>query len=142
MRITNRTRNTSLGTSVERAATFLSRLRGLIGRPEPRPGEGILLVRCNAIHTWWTAFDLDVLFLNDRGRVLKLIQGLKPWKFTRRVADAHYVLEVPVGTIATSGTQVGDLLTWRDPAPYSISALPPSHRERSFNSKNRWSRSR
>jgi len=102
----------------------------------------MLLVRCNAIHTCWTPFDLDVLFLDERGRVLKLIHGLKPWKFTRRVADAQYVLEVPVGTIATSGTQVGDLLTWRDPAPYTISVLSPDQDERSVNSKMRWSRSR
>ena len=41
MRITNRTKKTLLGTRVKRAASFFSRLRGFIGRPEPKPGEGI-----------------------------------------------------------------------------------------------------
>ena len=70
MRITNRTRNTLLGTRVVAASTFWSRLRGYIGRSRPKQGEGILLIPCDAIHTWWMAFEVDVLFLDDRGRVL------------------------------------------------------------------------
>jgi uncharacterized membrane protein (UPF0127 family) len=87
-------------------------------------------------------FDLDVLFLNEKGRVIKTIQSLRPWKFTKRMGDAHYVLELPVGTIATSGTQVGDLLTWRDPAPYNISVLSEEKDPRSSNSNMRGSRAR
>ena len=123
MRITNRTRSTVLGTKVVRAATFWSRLRGFIGRPEPRLGEGILLSPCRAIHTCWMTFSLDVLFLDERGKVLELAPSLSPWKCTRRVSRARYALEVPVGTIDASSTCVGDELSWRDPAPYSISVL-------------------
>jgi len=125
MRITNRTRQTILGATVEPADTFWRRLRGYIGRPEPKRGEGILLVECDAIHTWWMAFDLDVLFLDERGGVLDLVRSLGPWKRTRRVSGARYVLEVPPGTIDRSGTQVGDELTWQDQVPYSISVLKP-----------------
>jgi uncharacterized membrane protein (UPF0127 family) len=123
MRIRNRTRNTLLGTRVAQADSWWSRLRGFIGRDEPRQGEGLLLVNCNAIHTWWMRFDLDVLFLDNRGRVLKMHRSLRPWRMTRRVRGAHYVLEVPSGTIDMSGTQVGDELAWGDPVPYTISVL-------------------
>jgi uncharacterized membrane protein (UPF0127 family) len=123
MRITNRTRNTILGTRVVRAATFWSRLRGFIGRPEPKRGEGILLDPCTAVHTCWMAFSLDVVFLDERGRVLKLVRSISPWSFTRRVRGGRYALEVPVGTIDGSSTQVGDELSWRNPLPYSISVL-------------------
>ena len=123
MRITNRTRNTLLGSRVEVASTFWSRLRGFIGRPEPKRGDGLLLLRCDAIHTFWMSFDLDVLFLDEKGTVMELFQSLRPWKRTRRIIGARYVLEVPVGTIDTSGTQAGDELSWRDPTPYSISVL-------------------
>lgn len=121
MRIANRTRNTLLGSRIEAATSWWKRLKGFIGRPEPKMGEGILLLHCNAIHTWWMTFDLDVIFLDDKGRVLELVRALRPWKRTRRVPGARYVLEVPVGTIDVSGTQPGDLLTWRDPVPYSLS---------------------
>jgi len=69
------------------------------------------------------SFELDVLFLNERGKVLELIRSLPPWKGAKRVSGARYVLEVPVGTIDVSGTQVGDELTWGDPPPYNLSFL-------------------
>lgn len=123
MRITNRTRNTLLGSRVELASTFWRRLRGYIGRQEPRAGEGILILRCDAVHTFWMSFDLDVLFLDQKGRVLELLPSMKPWKRSKKVTGAEYVLEVPAGTIDASGTAIGDVLSWRDPAPYSISVL-------------------
>jgi len=123
MQITNRTRNTLIGTRVRQAATFWSRLRGYIGRPEPRQGEGILFVPCKAIHTCWMSFSLDVLFLDEKGKVLKLVRAMAPWKFTRLVPGARYALEVPVGTINASGTSVGDELTWRNPSPYHFSFI-------------------
>jgi uncharacterized membrane protein (UPF0127 family) len=104
-------------------------LRGYLGRPEPGTGEGILLVDCSGIHTFGMAFDLDVVFLDGKGRVMKLVRSLRPWRTTRRVTGAVYVLEVPVGTIDNSGTEVGDELTWREPAPYSVSVLSDARRD-------------
>ena len=75
------------------------------------------------------SFDLDVLFLDEKGRVLEVYRSIGPWKRTRRVVGARYVLEVPVGTIDASGTQAGDELSWRDPTPYSISVLSPDRTE-------------
>jgi uncharacterized membrane protein (UPF0127 family) len=125
----NRTRNTLLGSQVELASSWWRRLRGYIGRPEPRPGEGILLLPCDGIHTYLMSYDLDVLFLDERGKVLKAIRSLSPWKRSKRVPGARYVLEVPSGTIETSGTAEGDELTWTDPAPYAISVLSSRDRE-------------
>jgi hypothetical protein len=68
-------------------------------------------------------FALDVVFLDGKGRVLDLVRSLRPWRWPKRVSAAAYVLEVPVGTIEMSGTQIGDELTWREPSPYSISIL-------------------
>jgi uncharacterized membrane protein (UPF0127 family) len=143
MRITNRTRDTLLGTRVTRAASFLSRLRGYIGRAEPMPGEGILLVGCNSVHTWWMSFDLDVLFLDQRGKVLNLIRSLPPWRWIKRTKGATYVLEVPVGTIDSSQTQVGDELSWGDSPPYNISFLSPQGRKSASSPPtNSWGKSR
>lgn len=143
MRITNRTRDTLLGTRVTRADSFFSRLRGYIARAEPTPGEGILLVRCDSIHTWWMSFDLDVLFLDQRGRVLDLIRSLRPWRGIRKTKGATYVLEVPAGTIDSSQTQVGDELSWGDSPAYSISILPPRGQgSKSPSPAKKWSKSR
>jgi len=120
MRIENRTRTTVLGSRVILAASWWGRFRGLVGRPEPLPGEGLLLTPCNSVHSWGLRYDLDVLFLDAQGKVLKLIRSLRPWRFARRVRHAEYVLEVPPGVIDRSGTREGDMLTWWDPAPVSI----------------------
>ncbi|MBT8397953.1 MAG: hypothetical protein HKO65_14725, partial [Gemmatimonadetes bacterium] len=89
---------------------------------------GILLVDCHSIHTFGRTFDVEVIFLDSKGKVLELTSGLRPWRKPRRVPRAVYVLEVPVGTIGKSGTEIGDELTWREPARYSISILSENRR--------------
>ena len=120
MRIMNRTRGTVLGTRVSLADGWWSRLRGFLGRPEPRAGEGILLTPCNAIHTWGMTFPLDVIFLDASGKVLELIEDLPPGAAPERVPGGRYVLEVPVGTIRATGTMVGDRFSWRQATTHSL----------------------
>jgi uncharacterized membrane protein (UPF0127 family) len=124
VKITNRTRRTLLGSQVRMADSWLGRLRGFLGRPEPTRGEGILLLPCNAIHTFGMTFDLDVLFLDAEGKVLELRRSIPPWRIAGRVSGGRYVLEVPVGTIDASGTQVGDELTWHEPVNDALAPRP------------------
>lgn len=112
MHIANRTRGTVLGSNVRLADTGLGRLRGLLFRPEPRRGEGLLLTPCNAIHTWGMRFSLDVVFLDAAGRVLRVVEKLAPRTTSGRVPGGRYVLELPVGTIEATGTVVGDACAW------------------------------
>lgn len=112
MRIVNLTRCTVLGTRVALADSWWSRLRGFLGRGVPQRGEGILLVPCNAIHTFGMTFGLDVIFLGADGGVLHMIPEMGPWRRSPRVPGCRYVLEVPPGTIQQTGTSVGDSFTW------------------------------
>ena len=130
MRIENRTRNSVVGSRVELANSWWARFRGFLGRPEPIPGEGILLFPCNGVHTWGMSFDVDILFLDEQGKVLELIRSLRPWKWTPRVRGARYVLEVPKGVIDGSATRVGDMLMWWDPAPLPFPDLISGRKKR------------
>lgn len=112
MRILNRTRGTLLGSRIELADAWWSRLRGYLGRRRPRMGEGLLLVPCNAVHTFGMRFDLDVIFLDETGGVLEVVQEMAPWSRSPRVPGARYVLEVPAGTVGATGTTVGDTCSW------------------------------
>ena len=78
---------------IEVADTFRSRLRGLMLRPPPAPGDGLLLTRTSSVHTCFMRFSLDVTFLDARGRVLREVR-LKPWR-AASCRGARYVLEVP-----------------------------------------------
>ncbi len=108
LRAYNRTRNIPLVTNGAVAATWWSRLRGLLGHAPLQPGEGLLLRGEKAIHTFGMTFAIDVLFLDDRGRVIHLIPAMPPWRASPWVARARDVLELPAGVIEQTHTSLGD----------------------------------
>lgn len=109
--VSNSTRGTILGQRVFKADSFLARLVGLLNRSQLLAGEGLLLTRTRAIHTWGMRFAIDCVFLDDNNRVVAEITGLTPWRFSPIIHRATSVLELPVGTIESSQTRVGDYLT-------------------------------
>lgn len=112
MRIVNRTRRTLVGDDVRLVDTWVGRLRGYLGSERPRKGQGILLFPCKAVHMFGIKFPLDVIFLDHEGRVLEVSANLTPGAHSGPVKEAHYVLEVPPGTIEDTQTRVGDEMSW------------------------------
>lgn len=100
----------TLAGRVARAHTFLGRLRGWMLRPPPGPGEAIHIAPCNAIHTCFMRFAIDILFLDPEGRVIRRYDGVAPWKYVPPVAGAVSVLEFPAGALAPppAGPAAGD----------------------------------
>ncbi len=95
-----------LASEVRVADTFMSRLRGLLGRSLDED-EGLLISPCSSVHTMGMSYPLDIVFLDKESRALALYHGLKPWRVTRRVSGAHGVLELSAGTLANRGLQKG-----------------------------------
>ena len=62
------------------AKSFLQRLRGLIGTQSLAPDEGLLIERCNCIHTCFMRFPIDATFLDGHGAVVKTVKGIRPWR--------------------------------------------------------------
>ena len=112
VRIRNAERGTVLGDEIEIADDWWQRLRGLLGRPPLKHGEGLLISPCRSVHMIGMKFGLDVVFLARDGRVVGLYEALAPGRLTRWHRDAFHALEVPPGTIASSGTSLGDRLAW------------------------------
>jgi uncharacterized protein len=96
------------------AETALARLRGLLGRSGLSSGEGMLLRPASSIHTAFMRFAIDAVFLGrpeaDGTRpVVSVHERLPAWRgLVPLVRGAKGVLELPVGTIESSGTAVGD----------------------------------
>jgi uncharacterized protein len=86
-----------------------SRLRGLLGRSELRPGEGLLLRPASAIHTCFMRFPIDAVFLDQGLRVLRISDDLPPWRAASS-RGAHAVLELPAGECARRGLEPGETL--------------------------------
>jgi uncharacterized membrane protein (UPF0127 family) len=112
VRIVNRTRDRELGSRVDLADSWWLRVRGFLRRPQPRPGEGLLLSPCRAVHMMGMAYPLDVIFLDRHGHIVAQYPDLRPGRSTAWHARARYALELPQGTIAATGTEAGDHVVW------------------------------
>jgi uncharacterized protein len=86
----------------------VSRLRGLMGRKGLASGEGLLLTPAPSIHTAFMRFAIDVVFLDRQLKVLRLVDGLRPWRAA--AARAHCALELAAGELASLEVEVGDQL--------------------------------
>jgi uncharacterized membrane protein (UPF0127 family) len=107
MVLVNATRNQVLADRCRFANTVLKRMVGLLNRRSLAAGEGLLLDRCYGIHTFFMRFPIDVLFLDKEYRVIRAVPALPSFR-TCVVQHAVYVLELPAGAIARTGTGAGD----------------------------------
>ena len=113
----NRTRGATIAASVRVADTPSSRRIGLLKHETLALGEGLWIYPTQAIHTFGMRFPIDVVFL-DRGlRVKRLYHGLVPYRLTSLVWGAKSVLELPSGSLAGTGTMVGDELQFSEKDP-------------------------
>ncbi|MGQ9824612.1 MAG: DUF192 domain-containing protein [Desulfotomaculales bacterium] len=111
MVLINVSKKAVLARRVRTAASFWTRLAGLIGKPSLPAGEALLLKKCGAVHTCFLRFKIDVAFLDRRGKVLEMVTDLRPYRFPRPVRGACQVVELPAGTLQRTGTLPGDVLT-------------------------------
>jgi uncharacterized membrane protein (UPF0127 family) len=112
--VTNTTRGTVVGSTVFFAGTWWGRAKGWLGRPAPVEGEGLLLQPCKGIHMIGMKYPIDVAFLDPDGVVVATYAELEPWQRTRMHSTAQTALELPSGTLARTGTVVGDRLSWEE----------------------------
>ncbi len=103
-----------LGDSVAVAGTFWNRLKGLLGAPPLRAGEGLLLDPCQAVHMYGMKQALDVAFVSGGGQVVAVYHDLRPGQRSKYHGKARQALELPVGTLRETGTRVGDQLVVED----------------------------
>lgn len=78
------------------AGTRRARLIGLALAAAPPPRVGLLIPRCRSVHTFGMRRPLDVVFLDGRGRIVRIATAVPP----RRIAwcaGAAAVIETRAG---------------------------------------------
>ena len=96
-------------TVVERlhvARTCQERMRGLLGRESLADDEGMWLPNCRLIHTFGMKFRIDVVYLNRRLEVRKVVAGLPPHRLSACLA-ADSVIELKHGAAKKLGISRG-----------------------------------
>lgn len=107
--VVNAANGTIVATRVERAANPWTRGIGLLAKASVGPDEGLWIERCSAVHTVGMRATIDLLFLDARGKVLRIVAGVKP--FRPIISCRHAATVVELGTLATGrDVVVGDVL--------------------------------
>ena len=68
------------GVRAKVARTLFERMKGLIGTKSLQTGEGLLILGCNSIHTFFMSFPIDATFFDRRGDVVKVVRNIRPWR--------------------------------------------------------------
>jgi uncharacterized membrane protein (UPF0127 family) len=115
------------GSAVARAhvaASFGSRLRGLLGRSGLPEGEALLIPRTSSIHTHFMRFPIDAVFRDWDGRVVAVERNIRPWRFARARGAAD-VLELAAGECDRLGLEKGIALIVA-PLDFANRLTPPN----------------
>lgn len=110
LHVENTSRNTTLIDRGRVADTVWTRFKGLLGVRELAAGDGLAIIPCNGVHCMFMSIPIDVLYVSADHRVVALDPQMRPWAIGRFQRGAHYVIELPAGAIARTGTAVGDQL--------------------------------
>ena len=98
-----------MGSAVDVADTSSKRRTGLLGHKRLAPGEGLWIVPCPSVHTFFMKFPIDLVYLSKKRKVLKVRNAVPAWRLSACLW-AHSVIELPAGAAAQSGTVAGDEL--------------------------------
>ncbi len=117
LQVSNLTRHTVLATCMEVADSGSKRSKGLLGREGLSSGEGLWIIPCESVHTFFMRFPIDLVYLDRKNRIKKLRSNVPPWRLSACLA-AHSVIELAAGTICKTQTERGDTLEF---SPASLS---------------------
>ena len=116
----NLDRGSVLAEPLETAGSFWGKFMGLMGRSSLPAGEGLWLPGGNGIHMMFMRFPIDAVFVtNADAEGVRLVRSVhrnvKAWTgLIPLITGAHGVLELPVGTIDATATEVGDRVEIRE----------------------------
>ena len=88
----------------------MTRIVGLLGERELQPGDGLLIVPSQGVHTLGMQFPIDIAVLDDDWRVIAIRRNMRPFRMTRMFLKAAAVLELPSGMLESTSTLVGDTI--------------------------------
>ncbi|NBT58960.1 DUF192 domain-containing protein [bacterium] len=93
------------------ANTFFSRFIGLMGKSFVADDNAIIFPRCNSIHTFFMRIPIDIIFVSESGKVVRVFSQFRPWKLLLPVKGAVHSIEVSSQGADRNGIRIGDQLT-------------------------------
>lgn len=106
-RASDATSGVVLAERLRAAHTHWTRLKGLLGTRSLEPGDGLWIKPCKQVHMIGMRYAIDVVFLDDTYRIVRMVDSLAPGRISPKIKDAASVLELPAGTLARLGLATG-----------------------------------
>jgi uncharacterized membrane protein (UPF0127 family) len=106
--LVNADTGTRLVSRVTAAVDSTSRNRGLLGR-DGLDDEALVIAPCNAVHTFFMKFAIDVLFVDKSGKIVKLAPAVRPWRLAGALRG-FATIEMAAGTAERTATRPGHRL--------------------------------
>jgi uncharacterized membrane protein (UPF0127 family) len=110
LKLYHRATGKCLAANLVLANTALKRLRGLLGRRALAADEALWLRPASGVHTIGMQFAIDVVFLDRKLRIVKLIENLRPFRLPLPSLQADSVMELPAHSITRHQLRIGDEL--------------------------------
>lgn len=95
---------------VKIAQDFKSRSAGLLNRSSLDEDEALLIKPCNAIHTFFMKFPIDIAFLDKKGKVVKTRENLCKNRLCSCIFHGYMVLEMKAMKLSKTSLNLGDLI--------------------------------
>ena len=111
VRVVNLANGREIAARAAVASNLWTRGRGLLGRKSLPEGEGLVIESCRQIHMFFMGFPIDVLHVKcqspTEGEVTRVLHRIRPNRIGPWVRRSDYVIELPAGTAARTGTEQG-----------------------------------
>ena len=93
--------------------TFSTPIRGLMFRIKPK---SLVFVfekpKIVSLHMFFVFFPIDVLYLDKNKKVIEIKEKFMPFSFYNPKRKASYVIELPVLTVESTKTKIGDIISF------------------------------
>jgi uncharacterized membrane protein (UPF0127 family) len=83
---------------------------GLLGRAGLAANEALWIEDCRSIHTFFMRFEIDCVFVDQKGQIRKIYHHIKPWRMRGPVWSASAVIEMAAGQAKEKKLIEGDIL--------------------------------
>lgn len=111
--IKNITKKNTIASKGALADNFYTRLKGLIGRKALGVDEAVCIKPCKSVHTFFMRFSIDVIFIDENGLVCEIVRNIKPYRVSKYVSNARYVIEILTGNAHKLGIELGDRIEFK-----------------------------
>ena len=110
MRLSAESSKITLIENLEVASGLWARTKGLLGRSHLPLDQGLWILHCNSVHTFFMQFAIDLVFVNKKMIVVKTVKGVKPGRVTLPVLSANSVIEFADGFLDKYPIRIGEKL--------------------------------